>query len=106
MVTVKTPGRVEFQFLAPHVDRVQVVGEFTDWMRQPIEMAPSADGWWRVTTPVPFGEHRFRYLVDGSRWVTDFAAFGVAPNEFGQFDSMLVVEADSRQSLQQPIAAS
>ncbi len=90
---------------APAAHRVQVVGQFTGWLDQPVEMAPAADGWWRVVTSVPVGEHRFRYLVDGWRWVTDFAAFGVVANQFGQFDSMLVIPPDARRPAQQPIAA-
>ncbi|MDD4888575.1 MAG: isoamylase early set domain-containing protein [Phycisphaerae bacterium] len=105
MVTIKPNGRVEFRFFARGARRVQVVGEFTDWLAQPIEMSPGADGWWRLSTPVPVGEHRFRYLIDGRHWMTDFAAFGVAPNKFGQFDSMLVVTKRAPR-VPQPIAAS
>lgn len=92
MVTVRVDGRVEFRFLAPRARRVQIAGEFTDWLRNPIEMKPHENGWWSISIRLPLGEHRFRYLVDG-QWRTDFAAFGVAPNEFGQFDSMLFVDA-------------
>ena len=63
MVTFKPNGRIEFRFLARGARRVQVVGDFTNWHGQPLEMAPGADGWWRVTTDVPVGEHRFRVLV-------------------------------------------
>jgi len=105
MVTIKPNGRVEFRFLSRGARRVQVVGEFTHWLQQPIEMSPGADGWWRVSTAVPAGEHRFRYLVDGQHWMTDFAAFGVVANRFGQFDGMLVLTARSPQ-VPQPIAAS
>jgi len=105
MVTFKPNGRIEFRFLARGARRVQVVGDFTNWHGQPIEMAPGADGWWRVTTDVPVGEHRFRYFVDGRHYVTDFAAFGVVANQFGQFDSMLVV-ASAAPRVVEPIAAS
>ncbi len=104
MVSVRGNGRVEFQFLAPKARRVQVVGQFTGWVNRPIEMAPGADGWWRVSTVIPAGEHRFRYLVDGRTWVTDFAAFGVTANDFGQFDSVLVVIEEPQQA-SLPIAA-
>ena len=105
MVTVQTNGRVEFKLLAPNARRVQVVGDFTEWQQQPLELAPSADGWWRLAAAVPAGEHHFRYLVDGWRWMTDFAAFGVKRNKFGQFDSVLVLTS-REQPVAQPIAAS
>jgi 1,4-alpha-glucan branching enzyme len=105
MVSIRSKGRVEFRFMARGARRVQVVGDFTDWLGRPIEMSPGADGWWRVATAVPVGEHRFRYLVDGRHWMTDFAAFGVAPNRFGQFDSVLVVTV-SPPAVMEPIAAS
>lgn len=90
MVTVLEGGRVHFGFLAPGASRVQIVGGFTEWLAHPIEMAPDSGGWWRVSTRIPEGEYRFRYLVNG-HWVTDYAAFGIALNPFGQFDSVLVV---------------
>ncbi|MCG3181665.1 MAG: hypothetical protein BIFFINMI_04063 [Phycisphaerae bacterium] len=103
MVSTRFDGRVVFRFLAPGAARVQVVGDFTGWLARPIEMAPRDGGWWEVSPRILSGEHRFRYLVDG-RWHTDFAAFGVIANEFGQFDSVLVVpEADL--GVVQPIAA-
>jgi 1,4-alpha-glucan branching enzyme len=105
MVTIKPNGRVEFRCLARGARRIQVVGDFSKWLAQPIEMAPSADGWWRVTTSLPPGEHRFRYLIDGRQWMTDFAAFGVAINPFGQFDSMLVITKTAPVQTQ-PLAAS
>jgi len=90
MVISRDDGRFEFRFLAPGARRVQVVGDFTGWLGRPVEMAPDEVGWWKVSRLLPPGEHRFRYLVDG-RWYTDFAAFGVMANEFGQFDSILLV---------------
>lgn len=105
MTIFKSNGRVEFRFFARNARRVQVVGDFTNWLARPIEMAPGADGWWRVSAVMPAGEHRFRYLIDNSQWVTDYAAFGVAPNNFGQFDSVLVVTSAPR-SVLAPLAAS
>ena len=103
MVSTRPDGRVEFRFLAPGATRVQVVGDFTNWLTEPMEMAPIEQGWWKVSPRLGAGEYRFRYLVDG-RWHTDFAAFGVAANDFGQFDSILVVPPRV-QTGSQPIAA-
>lgn len=105
MVTIKSNGRVEFRFFSRGARRVQVVGDFSGWLSQPIEMSPGADGWWRVTTAIDSGEFRFRYLIDGRHWMTDFAAFGVAPNGYGQFDSVLIVTESAVRDVQ-PVAAS
>ncbi len=91
MVNVRADGRVEFRFLSPGAGRVQIVGDFTNWATHPIEMTPEPDGWWKISVRLSVGEHRFRYLVDG-KWQTDYAAFGVAANEFGEFDSIVVVD--------------
>lgn len=95
MVTLKTTGLVEFRMYCPQAKCVQVLGDFTGWAAAPIAMVEDGDGWWRIEAAIPAGDHTFRYLVDGHRWVTDFAAHGVSMNDFGDWNSGLVVPAAS-----------
>ncbi|MBL8762764.1 MAG: hypothetical protein JNM07_00665 [Phycisphaerae bacterium] len=77
MVTQTGDGTFEFQVFLPHAGRVEVVGDFTDWQRQPLKLERHGPGWWTAATRVPPGDHVFSYLVDGREWVPDYAAHGV-----------------------------
>lgn len=91
MTTLKDNGLVEFRFFRPEAHRVKIAGSFSNW-KPLVDMTPEPDGekgWWQVRLPIPPGEYRFRYEVDG-RWFTDFGAHGVEVSE-NRFDSVLVV---------------
>jgi 1,4-alpha-glucan branching enzyme len=68
---------------------VCVVGDFNDWSRTANPM--TFDGYGYVAEIViPTGcAYRFRYLIDGERWLIDWAADRYAPNELGGGDSIL-----------------
>lgn len=70
---------------------VNVVGDFNGWDSQAAPMQRiGLDGWMALLVLDP-GDYRFRYLVDGHHWLTDYAAFGVIRNELGGWDSVLHV---------------
>lgn len=92
MITVETTGFIRFEIHLPHAQRVEIVGDFTAWERSPVPMDQSDDGWWEACFAVTPGDHRFRYRIDGSCWLTDFAAHGVSLNEFGEWNSELIEE--------------
>jgi hypothetical protein len=50
------------------------------------------DGRFSVTLSLTAGQqYRFRYLVDGERWMNDPAADAYRPNPFGSEDSIIQV---------------
>ena len=71
-----------FSLLAPGASRVQLVGDFTDWQEQPIEMRKSTSGVWLATVNLETGPHYYRFLVDGE-WRDDPGCTVRAPNDFG-----------------------
>ena len=93
MITLKPTGTVEFRMYLPRAGRVQILGDFTTWGAAPIEMLHDGDGWWIAEAEILEGDHTFRYLVDGHQWVTDFAAHGVSMNDYGTWNSGLIVPA-------------
>lgn len=91
---LESDGRMAFQIYLPHAEHVELVGDFTGWENGAIPMRRGEGddlGWWLADCPVPDGDHRFSYLVDGHYWMPDYAASGVHRNEQGRWTSNLTV---------------
>jgi len=93
MVSIDERGLACFRIFLADARSVSLCGSFTGWERHPIPMAPEGDGWWRVRAALPPGEHAFLYHVDHDRWEADFAAFGVRINDYGLWESRLLISA-------------
>lgn len=96
MVTQEADGTLEFAFYRPGARTVRVAGDFNLWDPTRHELAPydgpnGEDGWWRLRTQLAPGEYRFKYVVDGHHWETDFAAYGVEPDPTGEWNAVLLV---------------
>lgn len=81
---------VRFVLEAPGAGSVAVAGDFSRW-----EPVPLARQWrdgepvWSGLVAVPRGEHRYMFVVDGSRWVTDPLATTVRDDGFGNRNAIL-----------------
>jgi 1,4-alpha-glucan branching enzyme len=81
-------GRTQtFSFTAPTAMRVQLVGDFTHWQQQPINLYKGQDGIWLTTVELSPGKHHYRFLVDG-RWEDDPECTVRAPNPYGSQDAI------------------
>jgi 1,4-alpha-glucan branching enzyme len=79
-------GRVQtFSFSAADAMSVQLVGDFTHWQEQPINLQRGPDGVWRARVELPPGIHHYRFLVDGE-WRDDPECTIRTPNPFGSQD--------------------
>lgn len=83
--------RVTFAIDAPTSRRVELVGDFTSWQIDAIQLTQAADGRWRATVSLPPGRYRFAYLVDGRTWQHDPAASRIS-DDFGQPTSIVTVD--------------
>jgi 1,4-alpha-glucan branching enzyme len=87
------PGTVAITFeLDPGVaaNTVAVAGDFNGWSTDANPMERRADGGFHITVLVaPGREYRFRYVLDGDRWVNAWDADDYAPNDFGGEDSVV-----------------
>jgi 1,4-alpha-glucan branching enzyme len=84
-VTFKLPSAVE-------AGEVYLVGDFNDWDATTTPMKRLKSGDYSVTLSLDVDRsYRFRYLVDGQRWVNDWQADEYVPNEFGTEDSVVKV---------------
>jgi 1,4-alpha-glucan branching enzyme len=76
-----------FSITAPTADSVQLVGDFTHWQAEPINLHKEGSGIWRTTVKLEPGEHHYRFLVDG-QWRDDPECTVRVPNPYGSQDSV------------------
>lgn len=83
---------VRFELAAPGARAVAVAGTFNGWAAPGISLRPSTvEGLWVITLPLPVGEHRYLFIVDGERWMPDPSAHAQVEDGFGQRNSVIVV---------------
>ncbi len=82
---------VHFSLSAPQARAVSVAGSFNGWDAASLPLRRAADGSWEATVPLPVGEHRYEFVVDGQRWIPDPRAQSQADDGFGGTNSVIVV---------------
>ncbi|MBM7636152.1 1,4-alpha-glucan branching protein GlgB [Streptococcus saliviloxodontae] len=55
-----------FRVWAPHAEKVQLIGEFTDWRANPVEMQRNQAGIWEVDTDLAQEGQLYKYLITRS----------------------------------------
>ena len=76
-----------FAFTAPEAMSVQLVGDFTHWQQNPINMQKDPDGVWRISVELKPGTYHYRFLVDG-QWRDDPECALYVPNPYGGQDAV------------------
>jgi len=80
------------QAAAPDAQNVTVAGDFNNWDTTANPMTRLKNGDFKMTMDLDSGrEFRFRYLIDGARWENDWNADRYAPNDYGAYDSVVVL---------------
>lgn len=83
---------VHFEIHAPGARQVELVGSFTEWQTDRIELrGPDASGHWTAEVPLPPGRHEYLFLVDGQSWVTDPRAEVRRSDGFGRENAVLAL---------------
>jgi 1,4-alpha-glucan branching enzyme len=77
-----TKRKQSFSFVPPTAMTVQLLGDFTQWQQNPINLKKREDGIWRTTVELPPGEHHYRFMVDG-HWRDDPECVLRVPNPHG-----------------------
>ena len=98
MIT-KTPAKkggttkVTFELPADYAwKRVCLCGEFNSCAADATPMTRRKDGRFSATLTLPQGQsYRYRYLVDGERWVDDPEPDQYVDNGYGSKDSVVVL---------------
>lgn len=80
-----------FVIYQPDARQVEIAGSFSDWNRIP--MRPTGkSGYWETTIDLLEGEHRFSYIIEGNRRITDPTIAAQEIDDFGGENSILKVE--------------
>lgn len=78
-----------FVIYQPDAKKVEIVGTFTKWRAVPMV---STDDYWQITLDLPEGEHKFAYIFDGQRQVSDPTIPIREKDDFGGENSILEVQ--------------
>ena len=81
-----------FVIYRPDVIKAEIAGTFTDWRRIPMNRIGSS-GYWDITVNLPFGEHRFTYILDGEKRFADPTVPARELDDFGGRNSIISVES-------------
>jgi 1,4-alpha-glucan branching enzyme len=84
----------EFRCRAPEANSVQLVGDFTHWQREPINLVKQADGVWKTSIALVAGTYHYRFLVDGA-WCDDPQCTLRIPNIFGSHNMVREVSGSA-----------
>ena len=81
---------VRLMFDAPDARRVAVAGDFNHWDAEATPLTRDRGSRrWAVTLAVREGDHRYAFVVDGTRWVPDPRADRSVRGENGRIYSLL-----------------
>ncbi len=83
------PVHIEFHHAT--ATRVSIAGSFNDWRPEASPMVPLGAGRWLKELVLPPGDYQYRLVVDGE-WIADPGASAIAPNPFGEMNSVLQVK--------------
>ena len=89
---VKEHTNIPYRFVIyrPDVAKVEVAGSFTGWRRVPLEKIEGS-GYWEILLNIADGEHRFTYILDGSKRFADPTARMQEQDDFGGENSILSI---------------
>jgi 1,4-alpha-glucan branching enzyme len=82
--------RETFAYVQPGASSVELLGDFTDWEKNPIRLQKQKDGTWATTVVLVPGAYEYRYRVDGE-WRNDTQCTRFTPNPFGAENCVRVV---------------
>lgn len=88
-----SPQQHEFVYVANAPLRsVSVAGTFNQWNKEANPLALSFDGkTWRAVVKIAPGRHQYRFVLEGTRWVSDPRAPRAEDDGHGNVNSVLVV---------------
>jgi serine protease AprX len=84
-------GSLIFFYHNDHAEKVQLAGDFNNWIT-PENFEKSQNGIWSAKVPVPVpGRYRYKFIVNGNRWIEDPSNGYKETDEYGGFNSILNV---------------
>lgn len=86
-------GRLRFVFHDDAAASVSVAGDFNEWDRLATPLTRNGSGLWTTNILAPqTGRFEYKFIVNDQRWIEDPSNGMKAPDQFGGFNSLLVIE--------------
>ena len=87
------PKETSFYYYDPAAREVTLVGSFNDWQTKDGEMVQIRPGLWEGVVDVPArGTHRYKFVIDRSRWINDPENPLRIEDGFGGFNSLIAID--------------
>ena len=87
------PQEIAFYYYDPSAHEVALVGSFNDWQSDDCEMVQIRPGLWEgVLEARACGIHRYKFLIDRSRWTHDPENPLRIEDGFGGFNSLITID--------------
>ena len=91
-VSTNTVTYVQFVFAAPNAKSVAIAGDFNDWQEEGVLLRDTdGDGVWTGLIALRPGLHKYMFIVDGERWMTDPEAERYVDDGFGMRNAVITV---------------
>jgi serine protease AprX len=88
-----SPQETTFYYYDPLAREVALVGSFNGWQSKDGEMVQIRPGLWEGVLDVPArGTHRYKFLIDRSRWINDPENPLRIEDGFGGFNSLITID--------------
>ncbi|MBN1825105.1 MAG: hypothetical protein JW958_02485 [Candidatus Eisenbacteria bacterium] len=94
-------GGVRFTFRSPGAARVNLAGEFNGWSADAMPMQRGDGGAWNLVVPLAPGTYRYKFVVNGTDWKEDPDNPTKVDDNYGGFNSLLVVKPDGGLSFEE-----
>ena len=85
-------GHLVFEFHDDDARVVALAGDFNGWAPDRLPLHRDASGLWTASiAALPPGRYRYKFLIDGTRWIADPSHSRRDSDPYGGFDSILTV---------------
>lgn len=85
-------GKLAFYLYEPEATSAHLAGDFNGWSTKKHPMTEVRPGLWRTTIHAPAsGTYRYKFVVDGGRWVEDPANMRREPDGYGGMNAVVEV---------------
>ncbi|MEW6731814.1 MAG: S8 family serine peptidase [Acidobacteriota bacterium] len=85
-------GALAFLYNDEQATSVSLASDFNDWDISSMPFHKGTEGLWEITVPAPSpGRYRYKYVLDGSRWIDDPGNGMREPDGFNGFNSVVKI---------------
>lgn len=85
-------GKLAFYLYDPQVQSASLAGDFNGWSQTKHPMTEVREGLWRALIEAPAsGTYRYKFVVDGHRWVEDPANMRREPDGYGGMNAVIEI---------------